>query len=409
MSKNYIRIFAFLLPVTFSGHSSATNEPSASIVMLRSTCSIVTGSPPIDNCFTSTDEVVNWLDNTRNQDAGPLSIEIGPGQFGAFKCNSHDNLSLKGSGPTITILRAIGFIGGIEGSNCFNFNVQDLTAEGTLYSARWVGAGSSTWSNVHLLPNSLEHPFLKKENTYGWSETCQPTTKENRAIHRWVSSRIVTSGKTAYLAACSENWFFGTQLVASGSGNIDGIRGITVAAFASDDITSPEAHFYGGNIQVIADASVSFGAVSATGDGKGIIATVVGKRGELHIHGTGIDVIGNDNNNDIAALGVADGGFIHASVSAYVMKTGSEGTSYRILNEGGNSGTVRAPYTWDENVLTLPDAPTIVSDNGKDTVVENVCINPECSETRPHVMVYTNQCNGAGGTWFDTTANTCRQ
>lgn len=410
MLRKYFQIISFVLPITITSHSYAGIDPDTPVIHLRTTCNEIQNSAPINNCFTNTNDVVNWLDNERNQNAGPVSIEIGAGIFGGFTCRAHNNISLKGSGPGITILRGFGSAG-IEGNNCFNFNVQDLTAESTFISIRWNNGGTTTWSNVHALPNSFELlPYVTKGNAYGWSETCGQTTKENRAIHRWVSSRIVTTGKTAYLAACSENWFFGTQLTASGSGFADGIRGITVAAFISDDVTSPEAHIYGGNIQVIADSSVSFDSVSAAGDGKGIIATVVGKRGELHIHGTGIDVIGNANNNDIAALGVANGGFIHASVSSYVMKTGSDGRSFRILNEGGNSGTVRAPYTWDEKILTSTNPPIIVSDNGKDTVVENVCIDaPTCSEIRPHVMVYTNQCNDIGGPWFDTTANICRQ
>lgn len=397
-----IGFISVLLPV-ISPASLAVNNPDATIVQLRKDCGI------LDDCFPTTSEVVSWLDNTRNPNAGPLRIEIGPGRFGAFNCNTHNDVSLVGSGPGITILQG-GSAAGIHGFGCFNFNVQDLTAESIFISVRWEGDGSSTWSNVHVLPNSLIIPGLpnfKKENTYGWSEgSCDGISKENRPVHRWVSSRIVATGKTAYLAACSENWFFGTQLVAAGSGFENGLRGITVAAFPSNNTSFPEVHVYGGNIQVVANDTVEFDTLTATVDGQGIIAAVVGKRGELHVHGTGIDVIGNNNGNNIAALGVADGGFIHASESAYVMKTGAGGKKYRILNEGG---IVKAPYTWEEEILT-PGTPALVSDNGKDMVIENVCSNaPTCTETRPHMMVYTAECTDTGGPWFDTTANACRQ
>lgn len=421
MLKNKL-LGAILLPsLMISTNASAIIDPDATVVYLRKSCIEYSGGPELNNCFVDTNDILAWLGGdgssnlpypTRNDDAGPLRIEIGPGRFAGFECKNKNDISLIGSGPGVTILGGPANSIGIKASHCFNFNVQDLRVESGFISVEWVGRGSSTWSNVHAMPNSLTQvpgypTSFPEENVYGWSETgCLGIDKASRPVHRWVNSRIVTTGKTAYLANCSENWFFATQFETNGEGFLSGLRGLTVVGLDQEPANRPEVHIYGSNIRVIAAQDASFPTPHSSGDGIGIMAASVGQNGELHIHGTGIDVIGNNIPNDIAALAVADNGFIHASQSAFVMQTTAPGRKYRIKNDGG---TIKAPYQWADSTST--DA--IVSENGSDMVIENLCPDATlaCSdnEKRPNVMVYSEACSGSAGPWFNTTRNECKQ
>ncbi len=391
MNKSTLRRILMIYLVVFCIHGEAAIDSDAAVVYLRSSCN--EGVDVLNNCFTTTVDLANWLYNVRDTAAGPLTVEIGPGRFAGFECISKNDLSLKGSGPGVSILGGPGNSIGIRGAGCFNFNVQDLTAESNFISVRWDGKGSSNWSNVHVMPNSLTLDGLfKQENTYGWSESCVGITKADRPVHRWSGSRILATGKTAYLATCSENWFFGTQIEANGAGAADGLRGVTVSAIEMNQ--KPEIHLYGSNLRVVAAQGVSFPTPAGKGDGIGILAAGVGLNGELHMHGTGIDAIGNELPNDIAALAVDDGGTIHATQAAFVMKTPSPGKVYRIKNDGG---TVMAPYLWEERVLSI----NLVSEDGADTTTDIV-------GGLPHTMIYTGVCN-ANGPWFDTVTGQCRQ
>jgi len=381
LSKSFMTLsLGGLLFSVIGNTAQAAIEPDADIAYLRKNCT--EEGVRIANCVTKASAVMGWLGTRQPTSNSPATVEIGPGKFSpGFSCNGISNFSLKGSGRGKTVLG--GGFGQLafQARDCFNLHIQDLTITGGFPAPiYWLGGGSSTWVNVEILGG-----------IYGWTEAdCSGLTQ--KPVHHWFSSTIKANQKVAYNAMCSENWFYGSEFITTGSGFSGGIRGIT--AHKTTDGLSPEVHIYGSVIRVIPDPGITFATPSGAADATGIVAVSAGRDAEVHIHGTGIDVIGNDIPNDIAALAVADGGIIHATQSAFVMKTPSPGKVYRIKNDGG---IVKAPYLWENGVLLK----NLVSDDGADRTTEIV-------GGMPHPMVYTSGCN-INGPWFDTVTGQCRQ
>ena len=114
---------------------------------------------------------------------------------------------------------------------------------------------------------------------------------------------------------------------------------------------------------------------------------------KIHIHGTGIDIIGNDLPNDLGALAAGDGGTIHANQSSFFMEPRSTlSKKIRILTSG--TGHIHAPYAWEPH--TIP--PNINSVTGADTAVVT-------DGVQPHLIIYSENCTSK---WFDTSTNACR-
>jgi len=365
------QIILLMTASLYIANANAVIDDDAQIVKLRLSC--LENNQEITNCFTTSNALMDWISNTRTTNAGNLLVNVGPGSFGFFRCSNFNNLSVKGAGPTNT------FISGLHASNCFDLNVQDVTITNTFPSpVYWSGDGSSTWTNVHL-----------DGSIYGWTETnCASTT--SRPVHRWFSSKINSSGKVIYLADCSENWFYGSELVLTGAPWSGFKNGFMVRASNGNETTSfPEIHIYGSVVRVILDAGVSFNAMRAF---------EVGTNGEVHIHGSGIDVIGNNLDNTVTAMYAHNGGKIHASASSFVMKTGSQGVKQRLSN---NNSTIMAPYTWEPQILNTTN---FVSIDGQDMATEVICNGSNCS---PHNMVYMSSCT-TNGPWYDSFTKQCR-
>jgi hypothetical protein len=405
-TKSFILLILSFTSIFIALPARAIIDDDAKVVYVRDG-SCIEGGVLLNNCFKNINDLQNWIVNTRDNNAGALVAEIGPGYYlSGFACYGMSDVSLKGAGPDKTIIGQgdpsiipdnYNFFG-ISASSCDNFHVQDLSIKAN-WAINWDGPGTSTWTNVHV----------EAHGTYGWRETCATIT--SRPKHFWFNSTIkgMSDTKVTYSVACSENWFFGSEITNQSVGAVGGIRAIQVrknvgAQYANN---TPEVHVYGSVIRVVVPDGVdNLNTIpGSSGDGHGIYAVGAGLDAEIHIHGTGIDVIGNNVGNNVAALVVADGGMIHAAQSSFVLKTGPGGITHRILNGGG---IVMAPYLWEKEVLNRP----LQSSNGSDMVVENVCptSSPGCTEAEkiPHMMIYKLECN-ANGPWWDTTMNTCRQ
>lgn len=374
-------IFAFGAIPTYAADTDAT------VVQLRTSCQ--ENGNPIANCFTTTASLQTWMTSQRATNAGPLVVNIGAGTFDPFSCSDSNDISLKGSGRGVTVMSSPQF--GLTASNCFNFHVQDLTLSATdlgfSFGVFWTNEGTSTWDNVEVVGG-----------VYGWSEQCSDS--QIRPVHRWFSSEIRSKRKTAYSVGCSENWLTGSEITAEGSGLSGELTAISVRKQEIATV-SPEIHVYGSVIRVIASDGAEFVPPEGTSsvNSKGMIAVFAGTEADVHIHGTGIDVLGNHEPNDVAALLVANGGMIHANQSSYVMRTAAPGKEYRLKNDGG---MLMAPYQWESNVLQK----TLVSVDGADTTYELV---PDPSgASRPRTLSYSSTCNGPGGPWFDVATQTCR-
>ena len=394
----------------------AVIDPGATVVKLRTSCS--EGGVTLNNCFTSmsgTSGLQNWVDNVRtgatNNTSGPLDVEIGPGTFGGFTCNKN-NISLKGSGPAQTILlrRHLGSASryGIESNGCSNFNVQDLTVNGNVAIAiAWNGGGSSQWTNVTVESQSSAWAEVPGNTS---DKGCQTIKKESdRSVHYWFNSRLRGMGLT-YIAVCSENWFFGSEIMATSGGTV----GTSVAAlmvnttfgantFGATTSVRPEVHVYGSVIRVKADPGFTYPTPNTGGNtGSGLMAVAAGRNADVHIHGTGIDLIGNELPNDIAALAAWDGGTIHANEAAYNLKTGAGGAVTRILMDTNLSTAVHAPYLWGQYPTPQhPSLPNITSVTGADTAVIT-----STSDGHPHLVIYDKTCT-TQTKWYDTVDKVC--
>lgn len=376
-----------LTPLT----ASATNNLPATgtlpaIVYLRIDCGTLA------NCATTIPEVQSWMDTYKRPSVlTPLAIEIGPGGFvGSFTCTGYSNLSIKGSGPAITIIHGRfieNFV--IKGIDCFNLNVQDLTLSdnyggGLLTGVYWNGKGSSTWTNVHIDP----------VGTYAWTETLCPLNAIDAPVHYWFASRL-QAHRTAYLAQCSKNWFFGSQLVAlGGMPNL-----LEVFELYNTSPYPAEVHVYGSNIQLKLDDGVSYTtpSIDSTGNILGAVAIKTASGAIVDIHGTGIDIIGNQLPNGVAALGAAGGGVIRASGAAYNLSTGTGGVITRILKDTNPATRVDAPYLWEEH----PTPPNITSVTGADAAV----VTSGTSDGHSHLVIYDSAC---ASKWYDSVAKVCR-
>lgn len=346
----------------------AVVDANAPVVTLRTTCQ--EGPATLNNCFTSTAAVTDWINTTRlPSDSAPLLVEVGPGSFGTFIC-SKAGISLRGAGSTRTKLGNDSIYGISARTGCDNFNVESLSAESIAYGVDWEGGVNSTWTNV-----------VAKGGQYGWKG---PDAGCATGAHRWRSSLIVATGASAigYYDNCGEHWFLGTE-VAADAGASKTLEVIGVYA------TGGEFHFYGSNIRAT-------GSTTVMNSGGPIRVTAVSVTGgsEVHIHGTGIDAIGKGP-YDVAGIWADSGSHIHATASGYNLQAVAGQTRHRLKDDGALH--LHAPYLWEQHAEP-PAALTSVS--GADMAVVTNTVDGQ-----PHLLVYSSNCTSK---WFDTTDKICR-
>ncbi|MGD8842216.1 MAG: hypothetical protein PVJ83_01970 [Gammaproteobacteria bacterium] len=337
----------------------------------------------------------NWIFGTRQRSAtNPLLVEIGPGRFTTtqFTCSDSGYITLRGSGRQHTTIKSVGAYVISLVPQC-NLDVSELTIEaadvtlGALNVASSIGGpgGKTTWSDVDVI-----------SKTYGWTESgCSDST------HYWFGSTITT--RTGFniargYSSCSHTWFYGSEITS--------IATTSSGEAAALTIKGGEIHIYGGNLRAIAEPGVVMPPADkgfTAGVVEGLVAVGAGSSAEVHIHGTGIDVI-SEQPNDVAALIGWDDTLIHASESAYVMKTGAGGLKTRIRKY--DNSDIRAPHQW--HAASQP--PGVVSVDGSDMAVETDCSSAGCqiAGTDPHLLLYKSRCAGAGGPWFDVVTGACR-
>ena len=163
-----------------------------------------------------------------------------------------------------------------------------------------------------------------------------------------------------------------------------------------------------------------------------------GKNGKVHIHGTGIDVIGKPLvvNVDVAALVAWDGGEIDANGAAYNLSaSGCTADNppkcskiHRIHNSSTPTtpGHIHAPYLWEEHPTPPVNAGSstnipgnvLFSQDGADIAIETNCTATGCGGTQngteSHFLIYKSTCNttpstNTNGPWWDVIAKKCRQ
>ncbi|GAB4507378.1 MAG: hypothetical protein Tsb0026_02570 [Sulfuricaulis sp.] len=361
-----LRIFsavALLGGFVFSQGSFAAIDPAAPVVLLRTSCNDGAGGT-LNNCFTAMSSLITWIDGTRHPNAAnPLVVEIGPGTFGRFSCGNGGYTTLRGSGREKTVItNGEEYNNAFHADNCTQLELSELTIKGSnnaLHSMDWIGSGTSTWSDVDIIGHA-----------YGWYD--------GGGTHYWFGCRFINKpgfGLSRGYLTSGENWFFGSEITAEAANGAGDVVALEVRA-------GGEVHVYGGAIRSVVSGGSGGSTVNA--------ARAIGTGAEIHIHGTGIDVISTPANN-IAALIATSGTMIHANASAYNLSTGTGGTISRIINNGGH---VHAPYLWEEH----PTPPNIVSVTGADMAVVT-------DGVQPHLVIYSSNCTSK---WFDTSTNACR-
>lgn len=371
-SLRFLLTMAWIGCITFSHSLFAAIDPAASVVLLRTSCNDGAGGT-LNNCFTGLGSLNTWISTRNPSPTTPLRVEVGPGSFsGSFQCTSMGGISIEGAGRKVsTFGTTTAFAAGMALSNCTNLSVSHITIKGGYGAVQWGGNGVTTWTDVEVIGAGR-----------GWYETAGCTQSQSK--HYWNNSHIeaipLFSLVDPYDSNCGEHWFIGSELVANGidSGLAGGYPGDVTAVRA---YATAEIHVYGSVIRALVSAT-SAGAYPATG--------AMASGGQIHIHGTGIDVISSVPRN-IRALYAESGGMIHANVSSYNLST-SSGTVTRISN---NAGHIHAPYLWEEH----PTPPNITSQDGADIAVITT------PGGTPKMVIYSTACLSK---WFDVGANACR-
>lgn len=391
----YSAAIAFAVLSSAALNVSADAEATARTVLLRTSCSDGANGT-LNNCFETANDLTDWIIVTRNPTAAsPLTVEIGPGDFGrlVWDCSpGQGHVSFRGAGRGRTLFTNTMVLGSaIIFDQCEKLTVQDLTLTSEFIGVTWAGGGSSTWNNVEI------------QARYGtWYETPAGQWTSGSVCggpggtHKWFSSSLILTnpmiGATGFLNVCGKNWFWGTEIVidapsATYTGPAVGIKSAG---------NGHEVHLYGSNVRVIS------GAGSAISSLKALDAS---SNAQIHVHGTGIDVIAAKP-LPIVALSAASGGEIHANESAYVLKTaaGSGGSVTRISNNGGH---VHAPYLWEHVPNTDGDANTIDSNFYSVNGADQTTVTVGTSDGHPHTAIYSASCTDAAR-WYDTVDKVCR-
>lgn len=358
--------------------SLTINNPATDTVHLKTDC---TGE---SNCATTMNELIPWIWTVRQPTSSdPLLVKIGAGEFGYLSdgpftgsfCSHAGHVTFMGSGKGNTRINNENTFNGISIVNCQNLVFQDLTFDfaDTVYGIFWRGDGNSSFNNVELIGGG----------TAWYDESC---SAGNKSVHYFVGSQVraksyVYGLTSAYFTRCAETWFIGSEIVAES----DGRPTHTIFAEGAGG-QYPEVHVYGSSLRALSAAGVAIASVD------GLSAVDARKGSNIHVHGTGIDVISAEGNN-VTALRASNGGRIHANQSSFVLKTAVGGTRSRLVNNGGK---ITAPYLWGG----VEDTSGVISIHGAD-----LSVSTDTADGQPHLLIYSDNCSSG---WFDSTASQCR-
>ncbi len=396
--------------LTLGTPALADVDADAAVVLLRKDC----GDPALENCFESMTELSNlstgWIWTIRSpapSATAPLLVEIGPGEFETFTCAGGGNVTLRGSGREQTILKGTF---GADVDDCERLSFIDLGLHGTNYGVQWLNGGDSSWSNTDLLGLGDVTAYASS----GWRDTCDPPF--SKAVHYFHGSRVRVTGtgpiggSVGFHSSCSENWFFGGEILADVAVPTNFVTGVKV------DIIG-DVRTFGTTIRARAsampnNASLVGVLVSLFADPSGLPGSPA--PGAFHAHGSIVNAsLSPESTADVSAVGLeVVGGLAHTPGTAFVVKASGAGVATRV-NVGG-SGTALSPFLWQSGPKPpqSPDESTAVfSSDGKDLFVETDCdAAGDCDGggNETHLMVYNEAECGATDPWFDIVTGRCR-
>lgn len=394
---HHCALVVLAMTLTLPDARAATNNPAAKVVTVSTTCTDASGNAR-DNCFTSVNNAVAWMASTRKPNAtNPLAVNIEPGNFHGnifITCDPANGYtgytSFIGSGREQSNITGpgSGSSSPLNVRNCTEMNFSNLRIAGKSGFAYggvyWFGGGNSTWSDVDIISNGR-----------AWIDS---ECGASRGQHRWYSSRLhVNTAFTigvSYLAYCDETWFYGSEIVSETAASQSLGGGAVLQAMDQGII-----HVYGSNVR-------AFMYGTAFGPTPTIVSA--GGSGEIHVHGTGIDLVSTSAVN-YNVLNVGDNGRIHANSLAYNLNVPAGATISRIAKSG--SGHVHAPYLWEHIPDTDGNPSTVdtnfVSANGADQTI----VTSGTSDGQPHPAIYSTNCvaqTSGTSAWYDTVDKVCR-
>lgn len=131
---------ALAVPSAVSAQAS-----DAPVVALRKDCDALTDAFESAHCFSTMADLVGWIQNVRKpNEASPLTVLVGPGEFGLFRCSAGGGVegfvTLRGAGREATRI-VDGFVA-MEVTGCRKMGFQDLTVAGGWAGVFWTGGGS---------------------------------------------------------------------------------------------------------------------------------------------------------------------------------------------------------------------------------------------------------------------------
>lgn len=398
--KRVLSLCCLALSLLWVHPASAAVDNAAAEVLLRKSCT--ENGVALNNCFTSLNALDAWIWGTRKPGVTsgriPLHVSIGPGTFqGHFKCTyvadddsiaagvqRRGHVTLTGSGVNNSVLQneASSAELVVFSNSCDNLTFESMTIRSTNQEMGVVNLGGLTvWNNVEIHAKG-----------YAWSDGLVNTCDTHApGKHFWNNSRIIAEPGTisglhavAYYNNCDDALFLGSELTAHAT-NLGAPVARAVALWSYGGMI----RVYGGALRVLADTGVAAGS----DDGAIVAVMAANPAAEIHVHGTGIDMISSVGNNLIALGSVA--AMIHANGAAYMLKTGAGGTRTRVWSLEEYPRRVMAPYLWEP----MDKAPSILSQTGQDTVVVT-----DTPDGKPHTLVYDEGCSIH---WHDNNTNNC--
>ncbi len=338
--------------------------------------------------------MLDWVWNTRNPtSATPLIVDVGPGKYTDFNCQSNGYVTIRGSGRENTVISNSAPTNNtgaaVKVNSCNQLAFQDLTINSDDYGIQWWNGGSSTYTNVRVAGGR-----------FGWWDYA-PTG--GKSTHYWFSSKVESPGNFGEAAALfnygAEHWFYGGEItfIPNMLGNRSG-----AVVLGNTGNNTPDMHIFGTAIRAVAPAGTALGSP---------LAAVLVQNGTFHMHGGIINVdasAASDANLNAYAIfneTVGPQRAVHTNETAFLVKAKGTGLARRIAGSSGNTGS---PYLWPAGANPPP---AISRKSGSDQFVENDCsVSGNCNGggTETHLMIANPAKCGDIDPWFDTQVGECR-
>jgi hypothetical protein len=410
MLRHTLRALAVSASFVFAGAALGLPAADAERVYVRKDCTEAFGSgtETYASCVDNMEDLADWLYGERPTQTPPIKpvlIDIGPGEFGPFTCDGHHDITLRGAGRNITILRHGVFSGAAIGiGGCDRIHVQHLTAIATGvpnasavkgFAKQGFDSGvTTTWTNVELIGDS--YAWWEQDVTLTGSP---PECTEAQMSTHWVYDSIfrnIGDGSVSYVfaATCSRTFLYATELEGPSNAITIGFQG--------------DVRAYGGVLRAVPSPDHSFSSIS----------TVVlnNQKGVFHMHGGVIVADASAATGNVNARAIQVGGgnstaFVHTHETAFLVRAAGDGNAVRILNNPGamvQSPSLHHPSADPPSSGVPGGAGEFRSTHGQDLFVETDCsADGDCEGggSQAHLMVYDSSCTEK---WRNVVTGRCR-